>query len=422
MNICIYIGPQGVEWSRHYLPEKSPAELPVAGREWCLHAIDLCAQLPQVTGVFFAECFGSQRLLTHISRSDYWGLPLHYLPTRPCDSPVQLLDQHPQIPRDDNLLIFWGQVLPDVSSVSQILQSLGAPLDATAPAPQPNGLLLLREGRLHPCECPLHRIDTLQRYFDLNFKFLANSGIYTLPGYSKQQGFGIGKNVIILPNCRLDPPLNIQNDSYLGRSLEFSDGVIVGKDVLIDDRTALRHSIILDATYIGKNLYFQDKLVSGNRVIDVPSGCFVDLEEEFLAMGATPQKFDRFQIVGMLVALLLAVLLAPAYLLSCLLPRRLREIPLPAFLKQVYPKCWGVACGRSNLVRYGLNDQHYAFRYSDMWLMQQNEEHRKMSDQFYYHHRTLKMMLGVPVISLLKRLVVLSPVAAEDDAPPEMKP
>ncbi len=410
MNICVYTGVHGTEWCAEMLPSLCPAELAIGGREWCLHAIDLCSQLPEVKEVFFADCLGSTELPIHINRENYWSLSMHYLPTSPFDTPAQLLKHFPEIPQDDDLLIFWGQVLPDLDDLGQLLQKLTpAPatftLDDLHPSsPLPNGLWLLRKGQLYHCDCPLHRMDTLQNYFNLNFRFLNHPGIFTLPGYSLQQGFGIGKNVIIMPECTLEPPLNIQNESCLGKCIQIEGDVIIGKNALIDDHTVLKHTIIMDSTYVGKHLYLEDKLVCLNRIIDVNTNCYVDLTEDFLAADIKLQQIDRFRIVGFFLGLLLIITLAPFYLLAWPLKWWLKKYPTFTFLFRIYPQCWKVVLGKANLVRLGPDDPSYVFRMSDLTMVPISEERREMEDRLYYHHRTIRTMIGVVIGSLLKRL------------------
>ena len=46
MNACLYIGHQGNEWIWDILPDRSPCELPVAGKGWiCSARPSLCSVL-----------------------------------------------------------------------------------------------------------------------------------------------------------------------------------------------------------------------------------------------------------------------------------------------------------------------------------------------------------------------------------------
>ena len=54
MKACLYIGGRGNEWILEMLPGKSPGELPIAGKSWSRHAIDLCSQL-DVSEVYLSK-------------------------------------------------------------------------------------------------------------------------------------------------------------------------------------------------------------------------------------------------------------------------------------------------------------------------------------------------------------------------------
>ena len=51
MNACLYVGYQDNEWIWEIFPGKSPAEMPIAGKSWARHAVDLCSLL-KVDNIF----------------------------------------------------------------------------------------------------------------------------------------------------------------------------------------------------------------------------------------------------------------------------------------------------------------------------------------------------------------------------------
>ena len=415
MNACLYIGTQDDRWCRKFLPEKAPQELPIAGKRWSRHAVDLCSQLA-VSSIFIADCFLPDVEPARLPDGSYWGVELAYLPTRQCQNLKQLFSQHTQIPQNDDLLIFWGLVLPDITEPKSLLENL-RPADLEAPI-LPSGVWLLRNGVLYECAVPLHRLDSLRHYFDLNFHFLEKPGVYTLPGYTAEPGVNIGQNVVIFPQSHITPPVVIHADSRLGRGLTISDGVIISRNVLVDNYTTLKHSIIMDNTYLGTNLLFQDKIVCHNRVIDVPSGAFVDLDLGFLTHALNTKKKDNLWIAEFVIALLLVVLLAPLFLLTYPLECWLGRVPFFKFFFRVYPRCFLVLVGHARLIRYGKSNMHYVFRFSDMLLLHRSEQRKEIDDLYYYHHHTLRAMLAVVLGSLFKRTIILTE-PKEEEEPPE---
>ena len=104
MKSCFYIGPGKDEWWWPFFPDKTPGELPIAGKSWCRHALDLCSLL-SVTDVYLAECYYREELPERFWTGNFWSLRINCFPSIPCAVPEQLLIQHQErIPLDDDLL------------------------------------------------------------------------------------------------------------------------------------------------------------------------------------------------------------------------------------------------------------------------------------------------------------------------------
>ena len=406
MKACLYIGTDGNEWARELFPDKSPGELPIAGKSWCRHAIDLCSQLG-MTDVYVAECFFHENLRDRTGSGAYWNLNLHKQACTACASPEGLFAQIPELNTpDDDLLIFWGQVLPDVDDIGTLLQEL-RPV-TTPPERLPAGIWLMRDGKLYECTRPLHRMDSLKKYFDLNFRLLENPGIYTLPCYSAEPGVNIGQNVMIMPHCSIEPPVIIQNNCAIERSVALRNGVIIGHEVLIDRASAIEHSIIFDYTCIGKNLFIRNKIVSGSVVIDVDSGVFTEVGDSLLVTSSRQTGFNSYRAAEFLVALTIVIMLLPLFLLSRPFKRWLNGLAFFQFLFRVYPKCWLVLFGKARLVRLDSVSDNYAFRRSDQWLRYMSNHQRDMEDIYFNNHRSVQLMISTVVASLFKRLFTIS--------------
>ena len=414
MRACLYIGPRNNGWVGELLPGKSPGELPILGQSWCRHVAGLCSQL-KIDRIYIADVFYYPELTTRLGDGSYWDLRIDFRRSEPAASPQELLAQHRGAIPEDDLLIFWGQVLPDLPEPELLLadpQPVGdLPADGL-----PDGIYLLRGGRLLRCPCPLHRMDSPQAYFDLNFRLLREPGIYTIPGYSPaHDGIYFGQNLVTMPNARIRPTTVIRGNCFLGRSVQLNGDVIISDDVVIDDYTVIKHSIILGNTYVGRNMWIENKVFVGNRVIDMASGAFVDLNDPSLADKAKVKHLDTFTVIETLSAMALSVALLPWYLAARLLPV-LTRLPFFRYVRRVYPPCIRVFFGRASLVRIGTADQHYAFRYSDQWTVPHTVQQKKMGDTFFLQHRSVRLMLAVVVRSLLLRLFILSEPSAEGES------
>lgn len=406
MKACLYTGARGTGWIREMLPDKSPAEMPVGGKSWVRHAVDMCSLL-KTSDIFLADCFFYSAIQQSLGDGSYWSTNIHYLPSTDAADPFELIEQHEdKLPADD-LLIFWGLVLPDVPEIGRLTDGL-EPVEKAADSPLPDGIYLLRGGELLRCTCPLYRMDTAKNYFESNMRILSHPGIYNLPGYSSERGFGIGVNVITLFGCRLKPPLIVQDHTCLGRSTVIGDDVIIGSNVLIDDGSMLKRAIILSNTYIGRKMHIENKIVCGRTVIDVQSGVNVELEDDFLVGDIAKRTIDRFSFTESMTALTLLIVLLPAYLTAVIFRKWICKLPFFRYVYKIYPVLPRVVTGRADLVRNGLRDRAYAFRYSDQWLVVPDENYRESSDMYFCTHRSIRTTFEVVFISLLKRMCALS--------------
>ena len=412
MNACLYVGYQGNEWIWEIFPGKSPAEMPIVGKSWARHAVDLCSLL-KVPDVYIADAFFYPDLTKRLGDGSFWSTKLHHLPCTDAPNPTRLFEEYvdyaddENIPDDEDLLIFWGQVLPDIPDIEKLFDELEA-VEFSPDEALPNGIYLRKNGRFFRCVSPLHRMDTPKSYFDLNLRILNHPGIYNLPGFSEEKGFCIGANVITLPGCDLTPPLVIQDNSALGRSSVLEGNVIIGSQVLVDDYTRIKRAVILNNTYIGRSMQIEDKIISERTVIDVNTGAYVELSDDFLLGHTRRRKIDRFVVTEFIVALLLLILLLPSWLLALPLRKWLSKLPFFKYVLKTYPKLPRVLAGRASLVRNGLRDDNYVFRFSDQWIRVHDESYRNFADVYFSTHRTVRYTLAVVIASLVKRFFTLS--------------
>lgn len=383
----------------------------IAGKSWCRHMVDQCSRL-NASDVYIVDCFYRVDLPRRMGNGDYWSLSLHYISGVPCGQPEDLLQHYREIPRDDDLLFVWGQVMPDVPDMHQLLNNLREVKEM--PEVLPEGIWLYRGGKYYECVCPLLRIHTLQDYFDLNFRLLKKPGIYNLPGYSNNEGCVFGMDVMILPECELEKPVLILDNVRLERGVSLCREVIVGRNVLINEGTRLEHTIVMDHTCIGRHMDFRDKIIDRVRVIDVPSGVCVDLNDDALTGSSLNRGINRYTLAEYLLALLICFGGLPLFLLSLPFRKWLNKLAFFYFMSQVYPKCWLVLAGRANLVRFGRNDREYAFRYSDQWVLHRDEHQKFADDVYFYHNRSIHNILRTVVVSMLKRIVIMQPLPSDD--------
>jgi len=405
MDACLYIGPNGNEWVWELFPGKSPGELTIAGKNWVRYMLDLCSGL-NIGHVHIADTFFYEDLRNRFGNGSFWTTQIHFLPTSAALAPEDLLAMHRDTLPQDDVLFFWGQILPDLPDVRLMLND-PRPVERHPGEAVEDGVYLLRQGKLFRCDVPLLRMDSLQKYFQLNFRILNSPGMYTIPGYAPgHDNINFGENVIMMPNCRITPPAVIRGNSYLDRSVTLGGDVIIGEASLIENNSSLKHAIIMDHTWIGSNMAIENKIVCGSRVIDAESAEYVDLSDEFLAKSARTRRLTAYSAAEFLTALALTIGLAPLYCVALALKPWAGKREFFRFLLLVYPKCPQVLSGRAQLVRLGISDRACAFHFADAHLLLRDQHLREMADVYYFHHKSVRLMLAVVVLSLVKRLFV----------------
>ena len=214
--------------------------------------------------------------------------------------------------------------------------------------------------------------------------------------------------LITLFGCHLTPPLIVQDNSCLGRGSILAGETIIGGNVLIDDNSYLKRAVILDNTYIGRKMHIENKIVAGRTVIDVETGVHVDLEDSFLAGDTNRSSTGGIAFIESLIALWLLVALLPSQILALIFGKWICRLPYFKYVRQIYPVLPRVITGHANLVRNGVRDVNYAFRFSDQWLVVPDEHYRDLADLYYSTHRSTRAILAVVIGTLFKRMCTLT--------------
>lgn len=122
-------------------------------------------------------------------------------------------------------------------------------------------------------------IETLADYARINFDVIADPRDRTPSGYSSESGVYLGMNVAIKTGCPIVRPICLGDDVLIDFGCRLNGRVIVGDKSIIDREAALEESIVFPGTYIGVKMDLRRKIVCGNRVIDIDTGEWVDIEE-----------------------------------------------------------------------------------------------------------------------------------------------
>ncbi|NNJ70490.1 MAG: NDP-sugar synthase, partial [Kiritimatiellales bacterium] len=142
----------------------------------------------------------------------------------------------------------------------------------------------LEEVHIHP-----YAIGSIRAYFALNMKMVeVEYSRYVTAGYSSPDGSSIGYNVRTPPSSHLQSPILVGNDCRFGALTTVGPNAVIANHVIVDAHSELVDCLILDDTYIGRNLEIHGKIVSGNRVIDPSDGTVIQIDDSWLVAHNRP--------------------------------------------------------------------------------------------------------------------------------------
>ncbi len=142
----------------------------------------------------------------------------------------------------------------------------------------------LEEVHIHP-----YAIGSIKAYFNLNLKMVtAEFSRYVTAGFASSDGSSLGYNVRTPPSSHLQSPILVGNDCRFGPMTTIGPNAVIANHVIVDAFSELVDCLILDDTYIGRNLEIRGKIVSGNRVIDPSDGTVVRIDDSWLVARNRP--------------------------------------------------------------------------------------------------------------------------------------
>lgn len=391
------------EWCDEFFPDSSLCALPVAGKPFAEYLVDLCSDL-KIADVLLLDYNYNPLFNDSLRNGEKWNLNLSYTGAGLSVSLPRLVAENAAFAGDDPVLIVWGARLPNPAAIDNLLADT-EPVDD--PEHATDGVYLWQNGSFSRSRVPLIAIDTLADYFELNFQLLRQPGIHVLPGYSAENGVYTGMNVVIKPEVHISAPVMLCDDIRLENACRLLAGTVIGNNVMVDEGTELRHSVILDHTYVGRKLEFSDKIIASHRIIDPFTATCVDLED--LGISADMNKFHGldFQTVWEYLLAIAAVLALtiPAILLWPLKKCCPNHILCHKFSIDRYPALWNVLIGRKRLIKYTPDDENCPFRAGDADAMAHSEREMEMDDTLYRHNRTPFYAFSIVFRSLLNRLL-----------------
>jgi hypothetical protein len=313
--------------------------LPVGNRPLLEYWIEACVDLG-INEIRLVLGEGAYEIESYAGDGERWGVSIQYSFLKeeadPDSFPKRQPDQwengllylrHPCFPARANKTLdplaatgsqCWSSGETESGFLSNDSAYLNAFLSGT-PLPESSAL---------SCGLSLISLDTLQAYYQLNMGMVQGDVVnYLTPGYELVDNSYIGYNVILPPSCNLTPPLMVGNHVRLRPLASVGGSAVIGNHVVIDSQAEVRNSVILDGTYIGRNLEIDGKVVAGNLLMDPESGESILLDDPLL-LSHTQSEMRISDVtrdwIEKLPAFILWVAMTPLYFLLrlILLPRK----------------------------------------------------------------------------------------------------
>lgn len=309
--------------------EQSPSTvpwplLPVGNRPLLEYWFELCLDLG-ISDVWIILSDFASEVEAYASGGEQWGLNVHYGFERAGAAPLAYLKRSPDRWKS-GLLHLRGPLFPSRTEQYSVehfsIDSSGLLFDSNDArlmiARTPEMVAKYLEGaslEQKPQAAGLspEAILSIDSYFTLNQRFVkTESRRYLTPGYqATPDNSFIGANTVIPPTAKLIPPIIIGDNCRIGDLTTVGPCAILGNHVVVDHNTELDHCLVMEGSYIGRNMEIKKKVISGSHLYDVEMGIGLDLPDPWLLSSSrrSSQLVDRLRLFTHFILALPAVIL-----------------------------------------------------------------------------------------------------------------
>jgi len=145
-------------------------------------------------------------------------------------------------------------------------------------------------------------IDSLEEYWNLNIQ-LCKYSLADIEGIQKLSDGIYVHPTVKFNNLQIEnfkPPIIIGENTEICKGVKLEGPLVLGKELFIDENATLSKSVILNNTYVGKNVEIKDSVVNQNYHLSVSAnfGMYVDDDNVLMSHRLIPfkTKFNLFLI------------------------------------------------------------------------------------------------------------------------------
>lgn len=261
----------GSEWTSEYFRDTGAYMLPVLGKPLIEYYLDYCV-LCGIKEVLIIKYEYDNEFWDFIGNGTKWGLSISISTSLDFTRIDEICAEHHSFFEDEaEILILEGFFFPfyDRKSEEKIsVRQLGVKQISMLEGEALNAMV---------APCNIEELASLKDYYNLNMRLISkDEGKLFRRGYSAEENASIGMNVVIKDRTVIQPPIFIGDKVQIEYGAKLGKNVIVGDSCIIDMRTRMEDSIILNRTYVGTDLDLKGKIVTGTTIINVDDGVSLD--------------------------------------------------------------------------------------------------------------------------------------------------
>lgn len=319
MKALIYMQKKDYGWLKDHFADTHPAMVQIANKPILEYLVDF-AIVNGCEDIRFVLEEASEDVRDHFVDGRRWGIDISYSNSMEGDSLDDILDKNRGYCQKDPLLIINGLFFIHYDKSINYTKWHGVSPSALA-VHCAGGTIIYSNSReqlknistvTSEVDFALSPLQSLTDLYDLTLQILdAEQDHYVLPGYSKQKGVLLGRNVDIDKEVTIIAPAIIGDNVKIFGKAVIGPQAAIACNVVIDDNTTVQQSIIMPTSYLGRNLTINQKIVSGNHLYSATDKEWVELTDNILLASlkstiALPTGRDLANRLGALVLLLLS--------------------------------------------------------------------------------------------------------------------
>ncbi len=274
-------------WLHDILPGHHPLLVPLCNKPFVEFLIDFSI-LAGSTAIRIISDEAVNDVEKFCEKGDRWGIDISYANSLPSDSLHKILEKNSRFCSDqrimiiNNILFIHYNKNADYRSYFASLPSGDLPGFGKKTLSLTGSPIASANSRETP---PLSMVvlGSVGQYYQLAEDLLHNRLLhYVLPGYNNEAGCYIGRNVVIQKSAKIIKPVIIGNNVQILAGSVIGPAAIIGNNVIVDRNSSVASSIVMDNTFIGEELEVENKIASGNVLIDPESGHSLTMEDPHL--------------------------------------------------------------------------------------------------------------------------------------------